>query len=762
MAGPSSPKQWMSDPTAKAKAWRGAVSGAATTALTQMPFDAIYGVIAFAALGPRHAPAAVASALVGSSVTHVVATLAGSRNLVLGLRPATTLLVAGLVATLLAHPALRAADGTPDVPLLLALVALGLAMAGVVQLIFGLLKLGSLTKYLPYPVRAGFVNGVGALLVLGGVPLLLGWPAGGHPAAPQALLSTLAHGVPWAAVAVGVVTIVATLWPPRIGRFAPPGPLAGIVAGMAAHQLLLAAFPGATPSATLSAAAPSLPGAGLLLDWGRFLAEAPLRALAATLLGFAFAVALLATLDTFVAASVMDSMLRTRRDGNRELIAQGLSNIASALVGGQPSAPTTGRSLINLNAGGRTQASIWLYAGLVAATVWLAPGLLQAIPLSALGGALIVAGCHVVDDWSRRVPCQLLRRTGPGALDPHQRRTLRENYTVMLLVAGTLVFVGLAEGIVVGMIAAMVLFVRSNARALVRSVARGDVRRSAKVRVPQAAEALAAAGRCIVLMELEGTIFFGTADELTDRARRLARDADFLILGLRRVTDIDSTGARAVLDLASDLAHAGKQLIVADLGAHDARARTIRAMGGHALADSGLRFEPDVDMALQWAEDRLLERLGVCHPGQGPLTLAQTVLGADLEPQELAWLRTQMTEVRLAPGEVLFRAGDPGDALYVSLQGEVAIMLPGGSGRRLASLAPGIVVGELALLHGTPRSADAVADSPLTALRLESASFERMREERPRLWDRLMRNLTLHLSVRLRSVTVELSAALEP
>ncbi len=746
---------------AKARHWRGAIAGAATTALVQMPFDAIYGTIAFAALGSQFTPRAVAGALVGSIVSNVVATLAGSRNLILGPRPATTLLVAGLVATLLANPAMHRADGAPDLPLLLALVALGLALAGVLQIVFGGLELGKLTKYLPYPVRVGFLNGVGALLILGGLPLLLGLPAVGDPAQVRSLASAFTGGVPWLSLTVGLVTIAASLFPPRLGRFRPPGPLAGIVIGIALYQLLAFMFPGA-PGATLSVAAPGLPGVGVFAEWGRLAAEAPLRGLAATLLGFAFAVALLATLDTFLVMSVMDGALRTRRDGNRELIAQGLSNIASALVGGQPSAPGVGRSLTNLNAGGRTQASIWLYAGLLAATVWLAPDLLHLIPMCALGGALIVAGWQLVDDWSRRVPRQLLQRSGDAALDARQRRTLRENYAVMLLVAGTLVFVGLAEGIVVGVAAAMLLFVRSNTRALVRSVARGTVRRSGKVRVPQAVAALNAQGARIALLELEGTVFFGTADELADRVHQLAADTDFVILGLRRVSDIDSTGARMLLELAGDLAHAGKQLIVADLHEHDARTQTIRAMHDSAAASPSPRFEPDVDMALEWAEDRLLERIGISHPGDGPLTLAQTVLGIDVAPADLAWLRAQMTEQHLAPGEVLFRAGDAGDALYVSLQGEVAIMLPGRSGRRLASLAPGIVVGELALLHRTARSADAVAASALTVLRLDTAAFDRMRDGRPALWDQLMRNLTLHLSSRLRSVTVELSAALEP
>jgi CRP-like cAMP-binding protein/anti-anti-sigma regulatory factor len=347
-----------------------------------------------------------------------------------------------------------------------------------------------------------------------------------------------------------------------------------------------------------------------------------------------------------------------------------------------------------------------------------------------------------------------------------QRRTLIENYVVMLLVAGTLIVVGLAEGIVVGVIAAMVLFVRSNTRALVRQVMRGNVRRSVKVRGPEATAALDRSGSRIALIELEGNVFFGTSDELADRVRALGTDVDFLILAMRRVTDIDGTGARTLLELASDLGDVGKWLIVADLGPSDARTQTIAAMQGASSGElapaAGLRMEPDIDMALQWAEDQLLDRLGLAQTGLGPLNLRQTVLCSGLPPADIDWLRGQMTEHRYRRGEHLFHAGDPGDALFISTQGEISILLPGTGKKRLASFAPGVVIGELALLQNIRRTADAVAESDILVLRLERETFDRIREARPGLWDSLMRNLTVHLSSRLRSVTVELSAALEP
>jgi SulP family sulfate permease len=740
-----------------AQRWRGVLAGGVTTALVQMPFDAIYGLIAFAPLGAQYAPRALAGALVGTVAAHVVATLAGSRKLVLGPRPATTLLVAGLVAALLANPVLHGADGSPNVPLVLSLVALGIAMSGVAQIVFGLLKLGTLTAYMPYPVRSGFMNGVGVLLLIGGVSLMAGRSYDAMTSGPAVLV----FPPQWGAVVVGLMTILATIRPPVLGRFALPGPLAGMFAGIATYQLLAHFAPGLALGASMDAVATPRVYVSIFHGWARFAAEPSLHALAGVLLGFALAIALIATMDVLMVASAMDRTAKSRRNPNRELIAQGLSNIAAALVGGQPSAPAIGRSMVNFHAGGRTQASIWVYAATVAATVGFAPGLLRYIPMSAVGGALIVVGFQMIDDWTRRVPGQLLSRKGPALLDRRQRRTLIENYAVMLLVAGTTIIQGVAEAVLVGAIASMVLFVRSNSRSLIRQIVRGDVRRSIKVRTPPATQFLDANGHRIALVELEGTIFFGTADDLAASMRRLTEDADIVIFGMRRVTDVDSSGARILLESAGDLQLSGKWLVIADLPRRDPRRQILHAMEGKRSVP-GMRFDTDVDQALQWAEDRLLERAGIEHARDVPLALGETELAQGLAPPELDWLAAHFTTTHWKAGDYLFRSGDPGDAIFVGTRGDIAIMLPGANGKRLASIAPGVAVGEMSLLEGEPRSADARAETDLTALMLARASFERIAADRPEVAAKLMRNFARLLSARLRRTTLELSTALEP
>jgi CRP-like cAMP-binding protein len=154
--------------------------------------------------------------------------------------------------------------------------------------------------------------------------------------------------------------------------------------------------------------------------------------------------------------------------------------------------------------------------------------------------------------------------------------------------------------------------------------------------------------------------------------------------------------------------------------------------------------------------------VGIAAASDRELALAETVLGRDLAAEDLEWLASRMSSVHVAPGDYLFRTDDPGDALFVSTRGEMSIKLPGAGGKRLASMAPGVIVGEIALLEGGNRTADALAESALTVLRLDRASFEGLRQQRPALWDKLMRNIALHVATRLRIVTIELAAVIEP
>ncbi len=732
----------------------GSVVGAA---IAHAPENAAYGLIALAPLGPAFAPQAMALALLGAALVNIVACTIGGGRVVGGAKTATALLTAGLVAGLLVHHPLR---GSGDLLQLLVLVGLGLAAAGALQYMFGLLRLGALVKFTPHPVQVGLLSGIGLLLVATALPVLVGNSF-------NTRLWELTQGLSLGATGIGCFAIagawLATRW---------SSPLPPLLVGVGSASLLYSALLTLGVDASLlgaRAAMPEQPMPWLL----QLPAAAPafadvLRWPVLSLLAmFALTVAVLSSLDTLLVSSVMDGRLRLpSRDANRELRAQGLANIVVAMSGGLANSPSVLRSLdLILRVPAWRMSALW-YGAAVLALLLLGARLVALLPLSAIGGVLVLQAVQMVAPSLWRTPVLLwgggLARPQPGQ-DGGQHRILLENWLVAAAVALSTALFGLGLAVLVGISIAILLFMRANARDVVRHVRGGDQRRSLKMRAPDAEALLRRDGRRIAVLELEGALFFGTADALRARLEGLADSVDSAVLDLYQVPEIDATGARILLEIGEDWARRGKLLVAAEWPAGDSRRRRVETMASPGLqrsrlqAGQGLSFAVDTDLALEAAEDRLLALSGLQPDQNKSLRLGETVLGKGLSPADVAALAAQMTTVHFKAQQHLFHAGDPGDALYVSLRGDIGLRLPG-SLRRLASFAPGICLGEMAVLAHLPRSADAIAEDDLTVMRLSVEAFERMRHEQPALAAQLLCNISLHLAGRVRALTTELSA----
>jgi sulfate permease, SulP family len=220
-----------------------------------------------------------------------------------------------------------------------------------------------------------------------------------------------------------------------------------------------------------------------------------------------------------------------------------------------------------------------------------------------------------------------------------------------------------------------------------------------------------------------------------------------------------------VLLLAADaVRRGGKNLLFAGLTVRDARTRMIRDMDVHGLlADE--QFLPDADRALEHAEDRLLADVACTLPDCPPLTLAE-MLGPSFSADEIELLSSLTVERTVAKGQAVFRHGEPGDAMYLLLRGQIGIWLPAtadeGSasrGRRLVSFAPGVVFGEMGLLAGLARSADAIAESDALLVELGRTQYQELMNNHPTLLGKLLLNISLLLASRVRSLTDELQAS---
>ena len=298
-------------------------------------------------------------------------------------------------------------------------------LAGVIQVLLGLSRIGRFVVYTPYVVISGFMTGIGLIIVVIHLPPILGadTPNGGVLGAVNALLPAF-RMINFHAVCIAIVTIlVGLLWPKRYSRFV-PAPLLGLIVGWVIGLVWL------TEAPTLASMPVGLPSFSLELPSAGFL----LRAIEPALI-----LALLGSVDSLLTSLVADSMTGTSHNSNRELIGQGLGNITAGLVGGLPGAGTTACTVTNIMSHGTTRLS-GLVCGIVMLTVVLLLGkyYVPPIPYSALAGVMVLVGIEIVD-WN------LLKRL---------HRIQAYYLSVVLLTCGLTIFVDLVTAVAVGLIVA--------------------------------------------------------------------------------------------------------------------------------------------------------------------------------------------------------------------------------------------------------------------------------------------------------------------
>jgi SulP family sulfate permease len=291
---------------------------------------------------------------------------------------------------------------------------------------------------------------------------------------------------------------------------------------------------------------------------------------------------------------------------------------------------------------------------------------------------------------------------------------------------------------------AVVLFAVNYGRIeLVREVAFGETYHSNVDRRPAERALLRTMGDRVQILRVNGFLFFGSANGLLERIRKRAETDPprFLVIDLRRVTGVDSSAVVA-LDKAMHLAEAaGVELVFT--GTSQAVRRQL-ARGGVAVSEV-VRFEPDLDRGLQRCEEGLLRGQAVTAPapvdGRDGWGTAGMPAGLERHVQRLT----------LDDGTVLIRQGDSPDDVFVLESGTLRVEMQTSDGTRirLRSISPGVVVGEVAMYSGDPRTADVVAEGSTVVLRLDRASIDRLEAQDPELAAALHRWLASVLSERL-------------
>jgi len=581
------------------------------------------------------------------------------------------------------------------------------------------------------------------------LPALLGLPRG----------VTLGHGIvspgiwQWPALVVGALTITAMALGPRVTKAVPPAIL-GLGGGVVGYVGLAAVRPDLRALAGNTLVIGPLGGgsaAELLTAFQtRFEALTHLTlADAGAVIGPATTLAVVLSLDTLKTCVVVDAMTGGRHESNRELLGQGIANGVSAVIGGMPGAGTSGPTLVNIASGARTRWS-GVLEGTLVLVVFLFFGRFVAWgPLAALSGILVVVAFRMFD-W--------------GALQWVRRRSTALDFAVVIAVIGTAVFVDLITASGVGVALSILLFIRNEARgAVIRRKLYGDKVFSRHRRLPEQMEVLAMHGAGTVVVELAGSLFFGTTDQLRTQLQDDLQRCRTVILDFRRVDAIDLTAAHILEQMRAQLRKRDADMLFCNLppgfaGHVDALAY-LREVG---LIQAGEEKDVVFDQlsdALAWSEERLLRENETSPRSELALQLSEISMFQGRKPETIASLTACLRERTVPAGGHVFRCGDDGDAIFFIRSGTVRISLPLGDKRlHVASIGRGDFFGEITFLDGGRRSADAIAETTTSLFELKREDFEGLAKAHPRLGQGLFGGLARALALRLRSADAEITA----
>ena len=619
-----------------------------------------------------------------------------------------------------------------------AVVAITSVMTGLAYILVGQFKLGSFIRFLPYPVIGGFLAGTGWLLVNGGIGVMsnlsFSFSDPGALFQPDLYL----RWVPGLALAVVILLVL-----DRYDHFL-------ILPGMLVGAALLfygVAFVNGVSKSTLSAqgwllgpfdSANLLPAMIFsdmgLIHWDAIFMEA----------GNIASIILISVVSLLLNSSGLELIVRKDIDLNHDLRITGIGNVLGGLTGGSVSYTAISTTALNHRIGNGS-----VLSGIVAAVIFMLPiffgaGVLSYIPKALLGALLVFFGMSFLYEWVVK----------------SWKRFSRLEYAIILLILIAIATIGYLQGVIVGILAAVVLFVVNYSRINVakHTFSGADIQ-SRFTRNPDQRKILIAEGVKTFVLQLQGYIFFGTAHKLLEQVRKRAEDPGqpallYLILDFAKVNGVDSTALLSFTKMKQVLQYRGISILVT--GPSAAVLKQLEEGDFFAAETGAVALFPDLDHGLEWAESKLLSSREGDH---GIFSLKDLFLRLLPDETRLSGLFKFLEKRTLDAGEYLIHQNDKPDNIYFVESGQVTARLekPAQAPIRLETMRDGRIIGELGFYLGQNRTAAVIADEPSVIYLLSEENLAKMEKKAPdvasyfhKLVIRLMAERITHL---IRTVT---------
>jgi SulP family sulfate permease len=597
---------------------------------------------------------------------------------------------------------------------IVALIVFTTLLTGILFILLGQFKLGSLVRFLPYPVIGGFLAGTGWLLVTGGIGvmadlsfsftdlgtlfqpgLLLRWVPGlGFAFIMLLILNRYNHFMILPGMFIGTVVLFYGI------AFFTQTP----VSILSAQGWLLGPFSNTNLFQPLHFSDMAL------VNWNSILAQSA---------GIA-SVLMISVVTLLLNASGIELIVRQDIDLNRELRVTGLGNIIGGLMGGIVSFHDLTDTVINHKIGKGSRLSSWVTAAVFILPFFFGAAILTYVPKITLGVMLILFGFSFLYEWIYLAWFNFSR----------------VEYVIILLILITIATLGFLQGVGLGIVAALGLFTINYSRvSITKHTLSGAELQSRFTRSPNQRKILMEQGDKTFILQLEGFIFFGTANKLLEQVRSRIEQPDltplrFLILDFAKVSGLDSTAMLSFSKMKRVLQDRNITILVAG---SSAEIKNQLEQGKFVSMDSdGARAFPDLDHGLEWVENNILAAVSGENLEQ-PLGLKE--IFNELLPNEayLNVLFKFLERKEIKTGDYLMHQEDAPDNIYFIESGQVTAQseYPNKASVRLETMKSGRVIGELGFYLGQKRTAAVIADEPSTVYTLSAKSLVEMEKTSP-------------------------------
>lgn len=407
-------------------------------------------------------------------------------------------------------------------------------LAGIMLILFGLLKLGSMIKYIPYPITVGFTSGIALTIFSSQIKDFFGMDIGAVPTKfieKWQLYFSSFDKIQWLPFLIGGIALAILIIWPRINKRIPASLISIVVTTVLVAVLNLDVQTIGTQYTDLSSSfpTPSIPN----ITWSKV----------EDLISPAFTIAFLCSLESLLSAVVSDGMIGSKHRSNMELVAEGVANIASGLFGGMPATGAIARTVANIKNGGRTPIAGVVHAiTLLFILLFLMP-LVKMIPLATLAAILIMVSYNM-SEW--RMFKKLLNAP-------------KSDVIVLLSTFFLTVLFDLTLAISVGMVLTAFLFMKRMTDVTdIQGIEMNDDEEEFELLDDELKEVLSDE---ILIYEINGPFFFGAADKFLDSIQSLQGPSKVLIIRLRNVPVIDATAVHA-LNLLQDNCHRSNTTLI--------------------------------------------------------------------------------------------------------------------------------------------------------------------------------------------------------